>query len=287
MGLSRFNFLRVTALVALTLSNCFAALAADTEYKQVRIEVAGETVRVRLPLTDVTGKVRAKEQTADGEGEPIAPTKTQLGAKHYLEWQIGYDTRDAAAPNVAKGVRFERKGEAKFGAELTKILVEALRIGIISTNDLLHERDRLAKLADTTLEEHEGIVIEKTPGKSDGKPLPDGFSRWTQKVPRFVRETPTGSIQIQLKPRQRGVGNQAMIYVCLPMTAMRAMDGSPRVPGPARSKETVLYVFDGKNAGFLLDVVRAFGMASRQHNEDMNQILSKILENAAAPAKGN
>ncbi|MBI3875782.1 MAG: R.Pab1 family restriction endonuclease [Verrucomicrobia bacterium] len=287
MLLSRSSFLRTAALIALALGSCFAALGADTEYKQVRIEVAGESVRVRLPLTDVTGKVRPKEQTTDGEGEPIAPTKTPLGAKHYLEWQIGYDTRDANAPNVAKGVRFERKGEAKFGAELTKILVEALRIGIISTNDLLHERDRLAKLADTTLEEHEGITVEKTSAPPDGRPLPDGFARWTQKVPRFVRETESGSIQIQLKPRQRGVGNQAMIYVCLPMTTMRAMDGSPRPSGPARTKETVLYIFDRKNAGFLLDVVRAFGMASRQHNEDMNQILSKILENAAATAKGN
>jgi hypothetical protein len=42
----------------------------------------------------------------------------------------------------------------------------------------------------------------------------------------------------------------------------------------------VLYVFDRKNAGFLLDVVRAFGMASKLHNEDMGHILGKILEGA-------
>ncbi len=253
---------------------------ADTEYKLIRIETAADSIRVRLPLTDVTGKVRPKEQTADGEGEPIAPTKTPMAAKHYLEWQISYDSRDAHAPNVVKEVSFIRRGETKHGVELTKLIVEALRIGLISTNDLLRERDRLAKLAVDTLEEREGIKVEKEPVTQDGKALADGFQRWTQKVPRFVRETEHGFIQIQLKPRQRAVGVQAMVYVCLPMDKVRLMDGSPRTPGPAKTKETVLYVFDRKNSGLLLDIVRAFGMASRQHNEDMTAIVGKVLENA-------
>ncbi len=253
-------------------------LAADTEYRVVRIEPASQSVRVRLPLTDVTGKVRVKERTPDGYGEPLAPTKTSLGAKHYLEWQIGYDTRDADAPTVVKEIQFTRKGEAKFGAELSKILVEALRLGVISTNDVLRERDRLAKLAEATLEEREGITTEKTPLDTKGGALPDGFTRWTQKVPQFLRETEHGWIQIQLKPRQRAVGNQAMIYVCLPMTRVMDTAGQPRVAGPAKTKETVFYDFNRANAGFLLDIVRAFAIASRQHNEDIGQILGKILE---------
>ncbi|MBI5775363.1 MAG: R.Pab1 family restriction endonuclease [Verrucomicrobia bacterium] len=253
-----------------------ALFAADTEYKNVRVEAATNAVRVRVPLTDVTGKVRPKQRVADGEGEPIAPTKTKLGAQHYLEWQIGYDTRDANAPTAVKEIRFERRGEVKYGAELTKIVVEALRLGLVSTNELRRELERLGKLSEATLEEREGVRVEKSPAASDGK-LPDGFTRWTQKTPRFVRETAHGWIEIQFKPRQRAVGNQAMIYVCLPMTGVRAADGSPRPPGPARTKETVFYDFDRANAGFLLDIVRAFGIASRQHNEDMGKILGRIL----------
>ena len=255
--------------------------AADTEYKQVRIEAVGETVRVRLPLTDVTGKVRPKQRTKDGYGEPVAPTKTKLGEKHYLEWQIGYDSRTPDAPNVVKEIRFERRGETKYGTELTKILVESLRVGFISTNDLARERERLAKFADATLEEHESITIEKTSPDGKNKSLPEGFARWTEKVPQFIRETAHGSVQIQIKPKQRAVGNQAMIYVCLPMTKALVSDGSPRKPEAARSKETVFYVFDRANKDFLFDIVRAFGMASRQHNEDMNKILGKVLETSA------
>lgn len=264
----------------LLLAGFGSAPGADTDYKLVRIESVAGAVRVRLPLTDVSGKVRPKERTPDGYGEPLAPTKTPLGTKHYLEWQISYDTRETNAPNVVPAIEFVRRGETKFGAELSKILVDALRQGVISTNDLLRERDRLAKLSDATLEEREGITTEKTPFDAQSG-LPDGFARWTQRVPQFLRETEHGWIQIQLKPRQRAVGNQAMVYVCLPMTQVLAADGRPRLPGPAKTKETVFYDFTRSNAGFLLDVVRAFAIASRQHNEDMSQILGKILAGAS------
>ncbi len=253
------------------------AFAADTEYKLLHIERTADAVRVRLPLTDVTGKVRPKLRTEDGNGEALAPTKVPLGAKHFLEWQIGYDTRDASAPNVVREIEFTRRGETKFGAELSKMLVEALRAGIIATNDLLRERDRLAKLAEATLEEREGTTVEKAPLELKGSALPDGFTRWTQKTPQFLRETEHGWIQIQIKPRQRAVGSQAMVYVCLPLDRVLAADGSRRLPSPAKSKETVHYDFTRERAGFLLDIVRAFAIASRQHNEDMGQILGKIV----------
>lgn len=51
---------------------------------------------------------------------------------------------------------------------------------------------------------------------------------------------------------------------------------------PRPYKETVWYHFDKTNTGFLLDIVRAFGMASRQHNEDLTKILGKILETTPA-----
>jgi len=91
---------------------------------------------------------------------------------------------------------------------------------------------------------------------------------------------PHGWVQIQLKQKQRAVGYQAMVYVCLPMAEVLAMDGSPRKPGGARSKETVYYDFTRANSDLLLDIIHAFGIASQQHNEDIRQILGKILETA-------
>ena len=78
--------LRFVLALVLTFTWLGDTFAADTEYRLVRIETAEQAVRVRLPLTDVSGKVRPKERTPDGYGEALAPTKTALGQKHYLEW---------------------------------------------------------------------------------------------------------------------------------------------------------------------------------------------------------
>jgi len=101
-----------------------------------------------------------------------------------------------------------------------------------------------------------------------------------QRLPQFTKTTPRGWVQIQLKQKQRAVGYQAMVYVCLPMSEVLAMDGSPRQAGRAHSKETVFYDFNEDNAAFLLDIIHAFGIASSQHNEDIRKILGKILETA-------
>jgi hypothetical protein len=268
--------MRIITLIALALlCTTFAAPAAATDYKQVFVTTGTNFVRVRLPLTDVTGKVRVKETAPDGFGIPLAPSKTVLGAGHYLEWQIGYDTSDANDISVVPSIKFTRKGETKYGHELSKILFESVRLGLVSTNDLARELESLKKNSSGTFEESRAVEVEVSTNATA-----DGFQSAVQKLPQFTKTTPHGSVQIQLKQKQRAVGYQAMIYVCLPMSEVLAMDETPRKPSKAKPKETVLYQFNSANAAFLLDIVHAFGMASQQHNEDIRNILGKILETA-------
>jgi len=263
----------VLAILFTGLFATFQALAADANYKQVLVSAGTNFVRVRLPLTDVTGKVRVKEKTPDGFGLPVAPSKTPLGKKNYLEWQIGYDTSDVKDITVVPEIKFTRKGETKYGHELSKILFESVRLGLVSTNDLVRELALLKKNSTGTFEESRAVEVEVSTNVTA-----DGFQSAVQKLPQFTKTTAHGSVQIQLKQKQRAVGYQAMVYVCLPMSEVLAMDGLPRKPGNAKSKETVYYDFDRENAAFLMDIVHAFGMASQQHNEDIQNILGKILE---------
>ena len=268
----------------ITVLFCFAVFmsaqpgfGADADYKQVVISTNSEAVRVRLPLTDVTGKVRVKEKSADGFGLSIAPSKTALGKKHYLEWQIGYDLPNTNSPSVVPQIYFTRKGETKYGHELSKIIFEAVRLGLLSTNDLVREMEALKKIPASEFEESQPVQIETETNGAAG-----GFQRAVQRVPQFTKTTPHGWVQIQLKQKQHAVGYQAMVYVCLPMNEVLTMDGSPRKAGPAKSKETVYYDFNRANAAFLLDIIHAFGMASQQHNDDVRHILEKIVA-AAKP----
>ena len=250
--------------------------AAEAEYKQVLITTGTNFVRVRLPLTDVTGKVRVKEKSADGFGIPIAPSKTSLGKKHYLEWQIGYDTSNASSPTVVPKIKFKRKGETKYGHELSKIIFESVRIGLLTSNEIAAEIEALKKIPAADFEESQPVQVDTETNSSAG-----GFQRAVQRVPQFTKNTPHGSVQIQLKQKQRAVGYQAMVYVCLPLTEVLTPDGEPRKAGAAKPKETVYYDFTNKNAAFLRDVVHAFGLASPQHNADIRTILELVLANVA------
>ena len=253
----------------------FRAHCADADYKQVLVFTNGDSVRVRLPLTDVTGKVRVKEQTTDGFGLPVAPSKVSLGEKHYLEWQIGYDIPSTNSPSLVPQIKFTRNGETKYGHELSKIIFESVRLGLLSTNDLVREVEALKKIQPSEFEEGQPVQVETSTNAAA-----NGFQSAIERLPQFTKATPHGSVQIQLKQKQRAVGYQAMVYVCLPMNQVLEMSGNLRKPGPAKSKETVYYDFNNENATFILDIIHAFGMASQQHNEDIRQIIGKILEAA-------
>ncbi len=257
------------------LLSVFRTFGADADYKLVRIETLTTAVRVRLPLTDVTGKVRVKEKSPAGFGLPVAPSKTVLGAKHYLEWQIGYDVPGTNSPTVVPEIKFTRNGETKYGHELSKIIFEAVRLRLLSTNEILRAMEALKKIPANEFEENQMVQVEVATNAAA-----DGFQSAVQRLPQFTKTTPHGSVQIQLKQKQRAVGYQAMVYVCIPMPEVLTMTGSPRPPGRAHSKETVFYDFNRDNAAFLLDIIHAFGMASAQHNEDIQKILGKILEAA-------
>jgi hypothetical protein len=226
----------VFLLILFCLSARQIAPAADAEYKEVTIMTGTNFVRVRLPLTDVTGKVRVKEKIADGFGIPVAPSKTVLGKKHYLEWQIGYDTPDAKDATVVPQIKFTRKGETKYGHELSKIIFESVRLGILSTNDLLHELDSLKKIPATDFEESRAVQIEVSTNSANG------FQSAVERLPQFTKSTPHGSVQIQFKQKQRAVGYQAMIYVCLPMAEVLSPDGLPRPPASRLLKNGCFFV---------------------------------------------
>jgi hypothetical protein len=138
---------------------------------------------------------------------------------------------------------------------------------------LIREVEALKKIQPAGFEESQPVQVETSTNAAT-----DGFQSAVERLPQFTRTTPNGSVQIQLKQKQRAVGYQAMVYACLPMDRVLDMAGNPRPPGPAKSKETVYYDFNRANAAFILDIIHAFGIASQQHNEDIRQILGKILE---------
>lgn len=256
------------AIFALSISSASAA-------EDVVIRPGKSCVDVLLPITSVTGKVRVKQRTADGFGVPIAPRQVSLDASCYVEWQIGYDTPDPHDISRAPGIVFQRRGETKYGHELSTILLDAHKAALLTTAQLRETRKFLRSHRRASFEGSEQIVTEQAPAKNSA--LPPDFTRRVEKAPLYTKQTKAGVIELELKHKQRAVGYQAMLYVCLPMSTVLRPDGTPRPPGPARAKEIVLYRFDRIRMDFLLDIVRAFGLASPQHNADLTKIIDLVL----------
>jgi len=176
---ARPTFIRVHPWLIAVFVICFAfrALCADADYKQVFVFTNGDSVRVRLPLTDVTGKVRVKEMHPDGFGIPVAPSKTVLCERHYLEWQIGYDIPNTNSPSVVPQIKFQRNGETKYGHELSKIIYEAVRLGLLSTNDLIREMEALKAIKPSEFEESQPVQVEVSTN------LAKGFQSAVERLP--------------------------------------------------------------------------------------------------------
>ncbi len=264
---------RMFRLLFVLLFFTVACFAQDSSV--VLIQPVRDAVEIRLPLTAVTSKVRMRQRNEDGYGEVVAPKQTVLDKSCYLEWQIGYDTPDKTAPTVAEGVVFQRKGETKYGYELAEILQEALTLKLITPDTIRELRKSIAAQRNSTLEGKKGSAIQRAHALD--VPLPAGFEKLVEETPMYRQDTPHGSIELQIKQRQRAVGTQVMIYVCIPMDKVLRPNGTPRPPGKAKTRETVLYRFDAERITFLTDIVRAFGIASRQHNDDVTRILGLLI----------
>ncbi len=58
----------------------------------IKINHDEKVIKVSIPLTSISGKVRVKIRHAFSDyGISTATRKISFSLKHYVEWQIGYD----------------------------------------------------------------------------------------------------------------------------------------------------------------------------------------------------
>ena len=84
-----------------------------------------EGLKVVLPLTQPTGKIRVKRRNAFNEyGQPVATRQLPLSQCDYVEWQIGYDLEvDKAIGTSLESIRFiNNAGKEKCPYELSELI---------------------------------------------------------------------------------------------------------------------------------------------------------------------
>jgi hypothetical protein len=225
-----------------------------------------------LPITTPTGKVRVKRKKSVFDfGTPVSTRQENLSEDCFIEWQIGYDTRDEHTEGVvAKEIIFERKGEIKYGYELTSMLMLGVQHHVfpITVIDELIAFAKSLSIGDFIEENAEILRNKKSAIVKSNLEL----NIVEETFPVFLFEGKDYHIDIVVKHKQRAVGYQAMIYVWLPIK-----NSSDQIVGrPANQKEVLHFEIDEEKNNFIFDCFKIFSLASKQHNEDIINILSAM-----------
>jgi len=239
-----------------------------------KISTRNGKLMIELPLINPTGKIRVKRRgELSNYGFPIATRKESFTKNDYVEWQISYATQNPPVSSIVEDIVIN---ETQIGFELTKLLCEGAKLNILSNANLNEIEEFINTVQDTeTPEENEKIFRE-----SKYKEIKGGFKKFEEKVPLFIKENKEKGyiVEIILKHKQRAVGVQSMVYLCLYVQRLEDKNGNSLIGRNAEAKEFSRFEISSENKGLIEDVVKAFAIASQQHKKDILNILGQIKE---------
>lgn len=236
-------------------------------------------VFVNLPMTKPTGKIRIKRRSFFAEyGEPVAPRQIALSQSNYVEWQIGYDllaSSENADKSSLKNVRFRNyKQEQKYAYELSEIVYYAHHHGLISIADVQECYNHIKGVSPEFTFEETASISRTNPKEKIINGLP--FYEMSVSYPLFVHRFGRYEIfaEIMIREKQKAVGTQAMLYVCLPLTSLNFARNP--IGRKLDQKECAEWRIGKEEAELSLELFRVFGMLSPKHRHDVQEIL-KVL----------
>jgi len=204
-------------------------------------------------------------------GIPIATRREPFKENDYVEWQISYATDNPPIDSKVEDVRLN----GQIGFELTKLLCDGIKLGLLLNSDIQEMKSFIDNIQRSdTLEENERILREDSKLEAKG-----GFKKFIEKSPLFIKNNEEKGyfVEIILKHKQRAVGLQAMVYLCIYINQLKDGDGELLMGRTARPREFGILEITSENKEIIIDVVKAFAIASWQHRNDINSILNQVV----------
>lgn len=251
--------------------------------ENAKIEYGGNSLAVILPMTQPTGKIRIKARTFFGEyGNPIATRQEPLNQKCYVEWQIGYDTL-ANKDNIDKTNLSDKtfsnyKGETKFAYELSEILFYSYKLGLIKSSEIMEVFNYIQAIPDNSLiDTIDSMRITRT-NPIETKINGIGFYEMKVAYPLIVHKFGKYDVysEVMNREKQRGVGVQPMLYVCIPITEL-SFDTEP-LGRTLEARECSKWIIREDEAKLVLELFKIFGMLSKKHQHDVLAIMKMLFD---------
>lgn len=82
-------------------------------------------------------------------------------------------------------------------------------------------------------------------------------------------------MEIVVKEKQKAIGIQPMLYLCLPLKLMEEF--SELEGKTVNSKQKASYLVHKSNFKFIIETIRIFAILSKKHHRDILNILRAVL----------
>jgi len=249
---------------------------------QILINKTEKKLEVPILLTVVSGKIRIKNRSIVNEyGTPVAVRRDGFKQSNYVEWQIGYDVvkketekiKDSSLPETSF---IGANGKEKALYELSEYVWYFYKWNILTDKDLEEIRSYLNGIKDENLIDNNSELqidrshpISKTINKFD-------FEYTQVKYPLLIRKFDKSEIitEIKITEKQYAVGTQPMLYLCFPITELRAK--SNLIGRVAEMKEIAYFDITKDNISVFVEILKMFGILSESHKHDVLQIIETI-----------
>lgn len=237
------------------------------------IKMKDFSIFYELPLTSVGAKVRIKERdTFTNYAMPIAPTKTKINIKHYIEWQIGYD--EVVSKDDFHFVGANEKPKKLY--ELSEIVRQFYQNEVIEKNTLIALKSQIEQNNELIENEMNIARTHFMPKRLANMNFSESQVAYPLLVHRFHQRDFLSEIVIREK--QRAVGVMAMLYFCFPVSLLKNSNKEQNFLNRyINSKEKGYLQIDKSNIGVFLTILQIFGILSQSHKHDVLEILKFII----------
>lgn len=244
--------------------------------------ISKNPLSISLPLTAPTGKIRVKQRDTFSEyGQPVAVKTTKMQNSNYVEWQIGYDllaNEENKNYTSLKNTFTNYKKELKYAYELSEIVYYSLKNCLLRESQIKDTYNTIANYKkENFLDNIDTMDITRTHPK-EVKINNMDFFYMSVSYPLIVKRFKNYQIYVEIltKEKQRAVGVQPMLYVCIPITEL---EFKKQVIGrPLETKEYGKWNVTLDVAEFSLEVFKMFGMLTEKHNYDVCQIFKTLFD---------
>ncbi|OGY54057.1 MAG: hypothetical protein A3B15_00170 [Candidatus Buchananbacteria bacterium RIFCSPLOWO2_01_FULL_45_31] len=248
------------------------------------IKESEHKIEVPILLTAVSGKVRIKNRSIVNEyGTPVAVRRDGFALSNYVEWQIGYDVVKKETDKLAESSLPETEfvganGKTKALYELSEYIWYFHKWSIVSKEELEGVINYLNSIPDNDLiDNNSELQIDRS--HPIAKNI-NGFNfEYTQvKYPLLIYKFNGYEIvtEIKITEKQYAVGTQPMLYLCFPITELKSKTNL--IERCAEVKEIAHFEISESNIKVFLEMLKMFGILSKNHKHDILQIINTIIE---------